>query len=517
MLHTLPKRMTHRYTLPIGALGVMGLLCTAPLAPAQTTFSTEFLPPGGYQLQVDLNGDGTPDFVVSTPSTTSGSPFALLSNGTGGYTKRAYPSSGSPFALGTAITSGDFNKDGRDDVFFYGYVYYGDGHGGFPTRQAVPSLPYFNQSSYYGLTGRAADFNGDGRADVMVAYEATGPNGPHVTVQLYLNNGSGFNAPVTVLSFATPYGIGTQSNNASPIDLLLGDYDSDGHADLALRVQATGTDPFSGQNTLTVLYGDGVGHFTPKTVLSKRSSPFAFAAADINDDTRTDLVGASTDGIHVLKSQSGRTFVETVITAPNVLTYAPMLADFDGNGRKDIGFASSNYPTDQTTGFRVLYQSASGAFALGSYKSVDTFNGQAGDFAISQTFLGDYNHDGKPDAGLALSKVLNHPDSLALLLNTGRYAVGSCSAPAIGIHVCSPGDVSSGQVRFAFSATSYYPLRKMEIWVDGVKRSETYHVFANEGFEDTTLTLTPGGHRIGLYSGDFDGRVQHKTFNIQAQ
>lgn len=509
------------------AVATFGLLCTAAVASAQTTFSQEFLPLGGTesspQLQVDLNGDGTPDFLVTTFNSRT---YSLLSNGHGGYAKRTYAPSTTPGNIDIGIASGDFNGDGRADVLFYNpdggpnlfYVAFGDGHGGFPTRRNVPNPPGVTTGGNAGIIGTTADFNGDGRPDVIVAYPLPGPNGFHVTVQLYLNNGNGFNAPTTVLNFAAPNGIGTQANNTPPIDLLLGDYDADGHADLALRVQATDANsPFLGYVSLNVLYGDGLGHFTPKTVFSHRAGYFPMAAADINDDTRTDLVATDTDGIHIFYSRAGRTFSETTITTPNVLTYTPMLADFDGDGRKDIGFAAGNFPTDSTTGFRTLYQRTPGVFALGPYINADTFNGQRGEFGLSETFLGDYNHDGKPDAGLALDVVQNHPNSDDLFLNTGRFAVGSCPAPALGIHVCSPAATSPGQVRFSFSATSFYPVRKMEVFVDGVKRSETYRVFANEGFADLTLALTPGGHRIGLYSGGFDGRVVRTTFNIQVQ
>jgi hypothetical protein len=507
-------------------VAMMGLLSTPAILLAQTTFSPEFIPLGGSEssptLQVDLNGDGTPDFLVST---FSASTYALLSNGTGGYTRRTY-TNGTPGSTDVPIASGEFNGDGRADVLFYNYtggshllyVAYGDAHGGFPTRQNVPSPPGVTTGSNDGLVGRTADFNGDGRPDVVIAYPVPGPSGFHVTVQLYLNNGNGFNAPITVFNFSAPNGVGTQSDTLEPFDLLLGDYDADGHADLALRVQATdASNPFSGHTTLNVLYGDGRGHFTPRTVFSRRSSFIKLAAADINDDTRTDLVGADTDGVHIFYSRAGRTFSESTITTPNVLTYTPMLADFDGNGLKDISFASGNYPADQTTGFRALYQQTQGVFALGPYKSLDTFNGQRGDSALRETFLGDFNHDGKPDAGLALATVQNHPNSAALLLNTGRFAIGSCPAPALGIRVCSPGSTSPGQVRFAFSATSFYPVRKMELWVDGVKRSETFHVMADQGYADVTLSLTPGGHRIGLYSGTYDGSVTQRTFNIQVQ
>jgi hypothetical protein len=54
----------------------------------------------------------------------------------------------------------------------------------------------------------------------------------------------------------------------------------------------------------------------------------------------------------------------------------------------------------------------------------------------------------------------------------------------------------------------------MEMWIDGAKVSETYEVFANEGFANVKLNLKPGPHKIGLFSGGFDGTVQHLSYNI---
>ena len=115
---------------------------------------------------------------------------------------------------------------------------------------------------------------------------------------------------------------------------------------------------------------------------------------------------------------------------------------------------------------------------------------------------------------------INHPSSADVLLNTRAVANGTCQSPApIGIHVCSPkpNQTVSSPVTFAFSATSFYPIRKMEVWIDGKKRSETYEVFANEGFAKLKLTLAAGTHRVALFSGGFDGTVQHTSYSIDVQ
>ena len=45
------------------------------------------------------------------------------------------------------------------------------------------------------------------------------------------------------------------------------------------------------------------------------------------------------------------------------------------------------------------------------------------------------------------------------------------------------------------------------------KRSETYEVFADQGFSSVSLSLTAGKHAISLFSGGFDGSVQKKSYN----
>jgi hypothetical protein len=257
-------------------------------------------------------------------------------------------------------------------------------------------------------------------------------------------------------------------------------------------------------------------------VYSNRQSEFAFAAADMNDDGRTDLVGTNSDGsIHTFQSAVGRAFTESVIPASffqnTVYTsYPPVIADFDGNGYKDIGYIARglNSGTNQL-GLRAVYQTPTHVWQLGAFTAVDTFQSYFGDNPFFTLVAADYTKDAKPDVILfATTDANTHPDSADFLINTGTHAVGSCAAPAIGIHVCSPGASSASPVKFSFSATSFYPVRKMEIWVDGAKKSETYHVFANQGFSDVSLSLAAGKHTVSFFSGGFDGSVVKKTMTV---
>jgi hypothetical protein len=501
---------------------------------AQTTFSPKYIPfndPFGLNnsgmpvLQQDFNNDGIPDVMNGEYPTVE-----MLSTGSGNY---KVTSNG-----GGAIVSGDFNNDGNADYLLYSesnsqtqflYLAYGNGKGQFTNKDApnLPGLKFDQQST---ILGRATDVNGDGRPDLLLLYY--NPDTSNLSLRLWVSNGSGFTDKGSVYSFPVPSGdiLGGISENydyTPPFDLLLGDFDSDGHADLAIRVLTTyvgdsGPVPASG-SSLIVLYGNGKGAFTPKTVFLNRADEPVFAAADMNDDGRTDLVATDSDqSLRYFQSNPGRTFTENVISATQLAhslwtQFPPILADFDGNGYKDIAFtAVSTDPTSNQAGVRAVYQTSAHTWQLGAFTAADTFTVERDWQPFEDILGGDYNHDGKPDVALFATSYANtHPSSADLMLNTGSHPLGACPAPAIGIHVCSPGASSASPVKFSFSATSFYPIRKMEVWVDGVKKSETFHVVANQGFSDVSLGLAPGTHRVTFFSGGFDGSVMNKTMTVK--
>ena len=507
---------------------------------AQTTFSPQYSafskqptfnePPPLQLFQADLNRDSIPDFIPSQGKE------LLLSLGGGKYAVHQFSSPNASLCCGLPIAAGDFNGDGKNDVVFTPgggdvFVAYGDGTGDFPTGKSLPTLPGVSTSdtgqSY--VIVQTADVNGDGRPDLILAYIADGIPSITFNVRLYLNNGSGFTDKGNIYSYPLAPGVqpGVPWDFTAALDLLLGDYDADGHADVAVRFLSYNGTTGDQDGNLVVLYGDGAGHFTPKSVYSHRATELVLSAADMNDDGRTDLVGADVgQTIHIFRSNPGRTFSESVISAPSMqqsyYNYPPMLADFDGNGLKDIGFVGQGIAPPVggnivSNGLAVAYQTSANTWKLGPLTPVDTFEGYHGEMPFTALYVGNYNQDGKSDVvfftddGTAQA----HPNSADVLLNTGGKSAGNCPPPAIGIHVCTPGASSASPVKFSFSATSFYPLRKMEVWVDGVKKSETFHVFANQGFSDVSLTLAAGTHTVSFFAGTFDGGVTKKTISLK--
>jgi len=460
-------------------------------------------------VQVDLNGDGIPDLIALTSSGIT----ELLSNGAGGFTTQTVTG-----PSGYPIATGDFNVDGKADVIFMNnfQIGYGAGNGSFSSFKTIAWSITPND-----VVAQVADFNGDGKPDLAIAFDTSEAGQPSTfQVAVFINNGNGFNNPITVFQRVVPNGANIGFEYTTPINLVLGDFDSDGHADLVLRT--TESDPINPGTAvviLTALFGNGDGTFSASTI-DTTSDLTQIAAADMNNDGTTDIV-ADYFATAIYYGHSGRTFTRVNLTSAGDTETTPMLADFNGGGRKDIVYSSFPPDNSGTIGVRTLLQTSSGAFRQLGFEAIDTYYGGHGIVPFLQALVGDYNRDGKPDVALLAGDEIQHPQSADILLNARPRPDGSCQTPAApaGIHVCSP--VANSQVtspvKFSFSATSFYPIRKMEIWIDGVKRKEAYEVFADEGFSDVNLTLSSGSHHVALFAGGFDGSVQKVSYDISVQ
>jgi hypothetical protein len=243
-----------------------------------------------------------------------------LGNGDGTFqTQRTFPVGSFPYS----VAVGDFNGDGHQDLAVANVddntvsVLLGNGDGGFgpPTSLPVGSAPF---------SVAVGDFNGDGRLDLVVA--DSNPNGGGLASVL-LGNGDG--------TFQTQR---TFPAGGGPTSVVVGDFNGDGHQDLAV---ANAVD-----NTVSVLLGNGDGNFGPTTtVFLTYPRPFSVAAGDFSGDGKPDLAVASTQSdapslIDVFLNQPGAAGVSALGGEPLTVPegHNPVVATFtDPTGAGFLG------------------------------------------------------------------------------------------------------------------------------------------------------------------------------------
>jgi hypothetical protein len=220
----------------------------------------------------DFNNDGIDDLV--TPTFGGNGASVLLGDGTGSFTRRAVSGFGAQVRV---ISAGDFNGDGNADLvgqkpfsnptFADVAIFLGDGAGNFGE----------SPNGAYSTSGRpdallVGDFNGDGRADLLVSV-STGINST-TGVFLLAGNGAGALAPAARIS------------ELVATSLAQGDFNADGNTDIA----ATAGD------VVFVILGNGAGGFGQPSTFPVGRTPRKVVAADLNGDGRTDLATANASG-----------------------------------------------------------------------------------------------------------------------------------------------------------------------------------------------------------------------------
>lgn len=169
----------------------------------------------------------------------------------------------------------DFNGDGKLDVLVSDdqgatspQVYLGNGDGSFNPGYSFSSV----QS---GPTG--ADFNEDGKMDLAFSANS-GAN-----ILIYLGDGTG------MFTLGGTFPSGVQSNSPG---LRIGDFNGDGHADIV-----------RGPGPETVYLGDGAGQFSSATTVT--TNPGSILSGDFNNDGRTDVsLGAQNIALSVVQASA---------------------------------------------------------------------------------------------------------------------------------------------------------------------------------------------------------------------
>ncbi|MFN0099515.1 MAG: FG-GAP-like repeat-containing protein [Gemmatimonadaceae bacterium] len=228
----------------------------------------------------DMNGDGRPDIIVANRfGRSAGSNYICLNRGRGMFDADCIPFAPEP---ATTITAADFNGDGAKDLLVphrnggQGRLYFGAGGADLAKLRSVPFGPTDAQMRI----AEAADFNGDGRMDVVAIDESRG-------VAVYEGRGDG--------TFAPPRPVGDRG--VVPYALTTGDLNVDGRMDFVVgNVRAPST----------VYFNDGDGQrFTSLNFGDDQGSAYGIDIGDFDADGRLDIAVARSDAPNALYFADG--------------------------------------------------------------------------------------------------------------------------------------------------------------------------------------------------------------------
>ena len=167
----------------------------------------------------------------------------------------------------------------------------------------------------------AADFDEDGRLDIVYADE----NRENATLRR--GAATGFSPGETLQGFVGIRGLAT------------GDFDADGHADLAIGRTDS---PAPG---VWILPGRGDGSFDPPLHVMTDLRTNTLAATDVNGDGADEVIAVGFNRSNVLATVFGdpaRTFAASEFREVARTLRLPVTGDFNGDGRGDVVFLINN-------------------------------------------------------------------------------------------------------------------------------------------------------------------------------
>lgn len=373
-------------------------------------------------VAADVNGDGKADLeIVSLAGTTAVS--VLVGNGDGTF-QNPVTTTLSLINYATGIAAKDLNGNGKPDLVVSGtfsgstvngvQVLLNDGSGSFLVGQAYPL------GGWQVAPIVVADFNGDGKADVVMASGCSesvipGNHCPDGSLDVLLGNGDGtFQGPVIVSSpFGGPglYSAGVADFNGDGVPDLF-----DSEACVAGPPTVCGTAVFLGK-------GDGT-YQTPALAASGAQEALFSLSADFNRDGKPDLAilnacdsptTCASPSVSVLLGNGDGTFQPPVTyQVGGTTSVGIVMGDFNGDGNLDIAVATQCDTSSCTQGMvSILLGNKDGTFQ----NAVTTGVG-AGSLAISIA-TGDFNNDRLSDIVVGSSGNVPYAGFVTILLSNG--------------------------------------------------------------------------------------------------
>jgi hypothetical protein len=343
-------------------------------------------------------------------------------------------------------------------------------------------LNYIQEGSRSGTwTVAVADFNGDGKLDIVAAQSGS----IYEELAVMLGNGDGtFQAPMLLLPCGSIACRGAQV-------VLVGDFNGDGKPDIAAGIPGVS----GGSDTWTILLGNGDGTFTLKSTLSLPSgaiggATIAGAVGDFNGDGKLDLVvtDSSDEAAYLYLGNGDGTFQAPATIAAGNFPNAVAAADVNTDGHLDIvttGGGGSVGPYGSC--ISVILGNGNGTFQ--TQMSYATY---ADPTAIT---LADFNGDHNLDAA-----VLTNDGYMSILLGNGNGTFQAATNIGIGLTAAASGPL-------AIAAADFNKDGKEDL-ILSIYGQDCVAVYLGEGNGSFQTPLffntnqTPAGLAVGDFNGD---------------
>jgi uncharacterized repeat protein (TIGR01451 family) len=256
-----------------------------------------------------------------------------------------------------------------------------------------------------------------------------------------------------------------------PYYLSTADFNEDGNADIAVAN--------SGSANISILLGDGAGHLGPQTQYPTGTTTRSVIPTDFNGDGHVDLAAANYDDdtVSIFLGQGNGQFTAGVVVATAGGPYLLAAGDVNGDGRVDLVV-----PNFDVGSVSVFFGAGNGGFNAGPTISTGKSPRHAS--------IADLNNDSRPDLVVA-----NRDGStLSILLGDGS---GAFSAP---VNVGVAAGPFSTQIR-DFDRDGRLDIATVERDAGSISIA----LGDGTGSFPAPLSLPTGGSPRGITSADFDG------------
>ncbi|MEQ8822094.1 MAG: VCBS repeat-containing protein [Sumerlaeia bacterium] len=231
----------------------------------------------------------------------------------------------------------DFNGDGRADIATANFfddtvaIHLQDGAGNFNLAQSIPvglnTNPLTDSDGPRFLA--LEDYNRDGAPDLTVLCSGNVAFGSRPSLQTLINLGDGTFAPLPAAATSAP------GSDARPVQFALGHMDGDHYLDAVIANLDVAE--------IAILSGDGTGAFDGLTSIVMAAEVIDLAVVDLQGDGLDDIVAIEAPGTVVAIVQSAAGVLATPQTLAGPMAGADLQAlaldDFDGDGFLDIALA----------------------------------------------------------------------------------------------------------------------------------------------------------------------------------